>query len=684
VANDVSHLFRVTLLVIALTCAGIASAQEPARTATTDEPDRGVTAYSAAFFVDLNAITALDMVRQVPGFTFVDTDNSRGYAGAGGNVLIGGRRPSTKTTRLQQILQRIPASAVERVEVVRGGTPGYDTQGLPVVANIVRQSGTSSSNALMGAGKFLQTGDVSLIGRAERIQRDEDSFFEGSIELRKEQDDEEIGEGDITRWDADGNLIEDGTFFADHWSSRFRALGAFEKITEGGLFRANFGLSHQINDERDVSESTDTFGNESRDVVDTDFSNSGVEIGADYEGNLSDSTTYQIVAVQTLGRKEDDANRTSEGGSQFATEDQQEGETILRGLLRRTISPQLNFEAGAEGAFNFLNSETALEEDGQVIDLPAANVEVEELRSEIYSTLMWQASPRTSLEFGLRGETSKIKVTGDADAENRFSFLKPRVVGSYSSDGGTQLRLRVEREVGQLDFEDFAAGSELTDNTVNAGNPDLAPEQAWVIEAAFERPVFGDSALTFTYRHFEMEDVVDIIPFEGFAAPGNIGDGTRDEYGIAFAVPLDSIGPGLGRLQLSGTWRDSEVVDPVTGETREISGEPGFDGTVLYTREFPKLNGSFGIRGELTSKETDYRLDQIITTRNDHYWRVYWDWRVRPSLQVRAMLENATSRDRWRRRVRYDGLRSDGIIESRDERSAVLDPMLVFRIRWTF
>jgi len=377
------HPFQVTLLVIVLAWAGAASAQEPTLAATTDEPDRGVTAYSAAFFVDLNAITALDMVRQVPGFTFVDTDNSRGYAGAGGNVLISGRRPSTKTTRLRQILQRIPAAAVERVEVVRGGTPGYDTQGLPVVANIVRQSGTSSSNSLLAASKFFPSGDVSLISRLERIQRDADSFFEGSVELRRELDDEQSGEGDITRLDADGNLIEEGTFFAEHWTSRLRALGAFEKITQGGLFRANVGLSHQSNDEEDVLALTDTFGNESHDVVDTDFRNSGIEIGADYEADLSDSTSYQIVALQTLGWKTDDATRTSEGELQVATEDQDDGETILRGLLRRTISPQLNIEAGAEGAFNFLDSKTTLVDNGEVRVLPAANVEVEELRSEV-------------------------------------------------------------------------------------------------------------------------------------------------------------------------------------------------------------------------------------------------------------------------------------------------------------
>ncbi|MDH3282944.1 MAG: TonB-dependent receptor, partial [Gammaproteobacteria bacterium] len=214
----------------------------------------------------------------------------------------------------------------------------------------------------------------------------------------------------------------------------------------------------------------------------------------------------------------------------------------------------------------------------------------------------------------------------------------------------------------------------------NAGNPDLAPELAWVYEAAIERPVFGKSKVTATLRHYELSDVVDLVPVEGFAAPGNIGDGTRQEIELLLSLPLEN----LGRLQLSGLWRNSEVIDPVTGDKREISGEPGFEGGILYTLEVPSRNSTFGIRGELTSKETSYRLSQIITTRNESYWRVYWDWRAAQNLNYRFQVENPTSRDRWRNRIRYDGLRSDDIIESRERRSAVLDPMLVVRVQWTF
>lgn len=682
-----SYSIRIAAMAIAVLFALDVRAQDVQAadaTAGTDTSERGVTSYTVDYFLALGAVSALDIIRQVPGFSFKNADDSRGYAGAGGNVLINGRRPSTKTTELRQLLQRIPASAIERIEVIRGGTPGIDMQGEPIVTNLVRKSGAFDTGAVDSVLKLHPTGDVGFIGRLERSRRSDALFLEGFLDLRHEINDNSAGEGPVTRWDAVSDTTERGNYLADNVTDRLSGLGTLEKETQRGLFRVNAALEVGRDDDVETITVADGAGLESSDVVKGDSEVNRLEIGTDYEGNLGNGNSFQLVALQTLGSTKEDKSRVTPDEDQLATLDEKSGETILRGLLRRRLSERLDLETGAEGAFNFLDSESTLTENGQTVDLPAANIDVEELRGEIFATLTMQPSARTSLEWGLRGETSKITVSGDAEAENRFTFVKPRFVAAYTSDRGIQLRFRTEREVGQLEFDDFAAGSELAENTVNAGNPDLKPERGWVYEAAYEQPIFGDSAFALTYRHYELEEVIDLVPVEGFAAPGNIGDGTRDELGVATSIPLDFIGPGLGRVQLSGTWRDSEVTDPVTGETRGISDEEGFEGEILYTRDFPAVNSTFGIRGELTAKETEYRIDQVIATRNEHYWRIWWDWRARPNVLFRAMIENATSRDRWLRRIRYDGPRSDGVIDSREYRSAVFDPVLVLRLRWSF
>ena len=77
------------------------------------------------------------MVIRLPGFSLDDGSSVRGFAGAAGNVLIDGQRPTSKTDDLISIMKRIPAGTIERIDVIRGAAPGIDMQGKTVVANIV-------------------------------------------------------------------------------------------------------------------------------------------------------------------------------------------------------------------------------------------------------------------------------------------------------------------------------------------------------------------------------------------------------------------------------------------------------------------------------------------------------------------------------------------------------------------
>src|SRR5687768_13893142 len=74
------------------------------------------TSYDTAFFTQYAPRTALDIARRVPGFNLDlgDTD-VRGFAGAAGNVVINGARPSSKAESLETTLSRIPANRVSKV-----------------------------------------------------------------------------------------------------------------------------------------------------------------------------------------------------------------------------------------------------------------------------------------------------------------------------------------------------------------------------------------------------------------------------------------------------------------------------------------------------------------------------------------------------------------------------------------
>ena len=90
---------------------------------------QGVISYAPADFAAARPNTALDMVSWLPGFLLLSGDKVRGFAGAAGNILLDGQRPTIKTESLSDTLSRIPIDQVERIDLIRGCASGIDIAG---------------------------------------------------------------------------------------------------------------------------------------------------------------------------------------------------------------------------------------------------------------------------------------------------------------------------------------------------------------------------------------------------------------------------------------------------------------------------------------------------------------------------------------------------------------------------
>ena len=121
-------------------------------------------------------VTALDMVRRIPGFSIAGDEGRRGFGENAGNVLIDGDRPSTKSDDIFTILSRIPASEVDYIELTEQAGADAETQGQGQVVNVVRKvsakvSGTYEGRIVAGgrygfepsgnASATLRRGDTS-------------------------------------------------------------------------------------------------------------------------------------------------------------------------------------------------------------------------------------------------------------------------------------------------------------------------------------------------------------------------------------------------------------------------------------------------------------------------------------------------------------------------------------------
>jgi outer membrane receptor protein involved in Fe transport len=244
--------------------------------------------------------------------------------------------------------------------------------------------------------------------------------------------------------------------------------------------------------------------------------------------------------------------------------------------------------------------------------------------------------------------------------------------------------------VGQLDFDDFVADSDFNNGAgVQAGNPDINPEQAWVAEAALEQRFWGKGAVVLTYRHFELKDVIDSAPVRAangdvFDTPANIGDGTKDEFAVNLTLPLEKLGWKGAELRGSSTWRESKVSDPTTGRKREISGLRPLSWEAHLTHDLPKWKFNWGVDAYGAWRETYYRVDQITDVKLKTFVVLFAEWKPEPDLSIRTELSNLTERGLRRTRREFTGPRDASGLDFVDDRDIQFGRILYVRVRKTW
>jgi hypothetical protein len=648
-----------------------------------DTAQHGVLVFEPAFFAGANPDTALDMIFRLPGFGLeVGDSDTRGFAGAAGNVLIDGDRPSSKSDNLEAILRRISADGVERIELIRGGAPGIDMQGRSVVANVVLKRTVQIETVLEANAYVYPDGEFGPLLKGSWSRREGDNQLEASFSATTDRTDG-TGEGYRRRYDASGAPIQAADL--ELWD-RFRDVRGtmgWQGMVGGGKLRLNalagWFESLETIDTRILS------GAGLNEFVANDYESYSTEAGANWSRPLGARAELELVGLQrwttedSLSASESGASNAAFGGETTS------GETIARAVLRYRNSDRWAFEGGGEGAYNFLDSATTYAENGVAIPLPSASVKVEELRGEVFGQTTWRPNPKLTIEAALRVEVSEISQSGDSDLSETFVYPKPRLQLTWTPIADHQLRVRLEREVGQLDFGDFVASADVDLNQVEGGNPELEPDKSWVLEAVYERRFWGEGVIALTLSHKEWEDIIDVIPLVGgFEAVGNIGSGTSDLQLITLTLPMDRLGLSNARFQARASWAQSSVVDPLTGDDRRFSGQLAFGCGVSFNQDLRGGRWSYGFdHGCNVDDAVEYRIREIRNIEQEPFVTLYGQWKPRSDLTVRVDLGNATDREYRRERLVHSGPRDSAPVSFREERGTKMSPWLFIQVRKT-
>ncbi len=359
----------------------------PATAQTQERPSAAAQSYSAEYFAPFNPVTAEDMIRRVPGFSLDGGDDRRGFAGAAGNVLINGERPSSKTALAEQ-LSRISARDVLRIDILSGGGDGTDVSGQTMIADVrLRPRDTGATNTfVVQASQLDPSGSINpLIVLTSGFKAGDINF---NVALQAQPSRRGRIEYDKETRNASGTLVSQGPEFlqGSYWEYKLSGRASW-KAGESDAFNANLQVTPSRDGRHTFSQTFNAAGaltqvDDSKVTGDDAWA---IEAGGDWEHRLSPDTSFKLVGLASnrqTGSSERYSTQFVAGGfrNTFIEREAQSGEYLARGVTSWKPVKEHAVDWGGEIAFNFLESATTYAENGVPIDLPSSDVRVEELR----------------------------------------------------------------------------------------------------------------------------------------------------------------------------------------------------------------------------------------------------------------------------------------------------------------
>ncbi len=627
--------------------------------------------YQPEYFASANPTTAHDMIRRLPGFQIDDGDVLRGFGVSVGNTLINGSRPVSKSERVSALLQRIPASRVEYIELIRGGAPGIDMGGHPVVANVVLTGDALTRHALESEVLLFRGGPQLYRGNYDFTSFSGDQEWTLRLGTNPMYTDSS-GQGRLFQVTPDGEVLADESvetrFDADSWQAR---LGWSGNVGVGGL---EVGMGYQ-DSQFEQTRSLSSKQGERRFLTLNDGREG--DLALRYDRPLANGKWLELRFIQEMARDTVISESTESGQHTRFDSDQESGESILRGVVRWLPAANVSVETGVEVVYNFLDADQSLEVDDQPVGLPLADTRVTERRAEITNQAIWRYRDDLTFELGLNLEHSNIRQTGETGADRSFFYPKPRIAAIWSAPRDSQLRLSFQRELGQLNFSDFAASTQLSDDEVLGGNVDLRPQQRWITELAWEKRFDGDGVLTLTARHDHIVDAVDVIPLDdGLTAIGNIGDGRLHRLAADLRFPLERFGIDGAFVRLEGRYDRTRVTDPTTGKSRPLSNVREFEGWLRFEHDLTALPLTWGVAYLPYYRQPVHHPDQFRYFSVRDFVQGWVQYQFSDSIDMRLQVTHMSQFEQGR--DRYADRQSQEI--AFNERQ-LIDPREIFGLR---
>lgn len=660
--------------------------------------------FRADYFEVYAPVTALDMIRRIPGFTIAEGEGRRGFGENAGNVLIDGDRPSSKSDDIFTILSRIPASEVDYVELTEQAGADAETQGQGQVVNVVRRissklTGTYEGNVVFGH----RYGFRPSVNGSATLRRGE-TTYEFNVTSYSER---VYGYGPEDFKLGDGSLVE---------RRYYKGTGGYDGAGLGGAIKTRIGgakvnLNGRVHLDDSFDHRTGIYSNAADIFIGNELllrsgpkSDINYEFGGDIEFKLSPKLTTKIIGLYRAATESNDSSietaRIGQPATFFETRNRNKPVEFV-GRIQNDWSALAGhaIQFGGEVAYNQLDARFSAANSvlGAVTVFPASNVLVEETRIEPFLTDVWAVSSKWKIEAGAIAEFSKLTLSGDSSASRSFQFVKPRVIATWTVDPFTTVEFRVDRQVAQLDFGEFATSIDVAlGNQVDAGNADLVPEKVTTLAAQIRHKFLERGSIQFRGEYQMIGDTQDLVPVTlrdaagnitaQFDGAGNIGDSKRWNGELEITLPLDwftkSVGFSGMEVKYTGHYHGSRVTDPVTGQSRRMSNRPVWHQEWALRHDIAKSGFVYGVTAYVQAQNNAYFFNEYRRQKEGVRTNVFIEYSKFKLGTLR--IQYTSIPDFGRDRFIYAGTRATGPITQIVNRRRYLDPLFQITLSGKF
>ncbi|WP_170976677.1 TonB-dependent siderophore receptor [Massilia sp. HP4] len=540
----------------------------------------------------------LDVLKRQPGVTVANNDiRMRGLGGGYTQVLVNGDRPPAGFS-----LDTLAPESIARIEIMRAATAELSTQGIAGTINIIlkRSASRATREIIAGVGGAASARYPALtVNASDRLEK-----YAYTVGATLNHSDN--GQGMHER-------VQERRFdeSPDHLratdsrnANRFTSLNANSRLQwesgEGDKFAwqtfVNAARSAGTSEQATVVESGPRYPYPLL-LLDYDGKNENIRSDLSWARNLGEEGKLDTrLGLYRSGSDRGMSRLGLDGASSAALDRRYEtgvddkggswtGKVSAAWATRHAIA--VGWDAGySDYRENEVQREAVASTGSAPINFNNT-YRARITRLALYVQDEWDIAPGWSIYLGMRWEGLETRTGGDAEGfKRRSSVLSPLIQTLWKIPGSKndQIRLAVTRtykapELRQLIPRHFYTSYNFAVSPDQSGNPQLEPELATGIDAAFEHYWTNNAMASVSVGERKVDGLIrNAIRYDGerwLAYPVNSGKATVRSLELETKFPITALLSAAPAIQLRANLaRNWSQVDAVPGPDNRLDRQP--------------------------------------------------------------------------------------------------------------